>query len=145
LAGERFGGGEEPGGEEYAAHGMLSGGLQADAGGTAPSPGTRAGFKDSRVSPHEHSLLDGSEFGHAPTVFRVAESSEDLSSDTKIGVVHVGMLGRFREAESEVAEVIGGHGSGVRIEGAIEARKRYRGKGLTFGCLYCIFCINRNK
>ena len=115
LAGESLGGGEKPGGEESAAHGMLSGGFEANAGGTAPSPSTRAGFKDPRVSPHEHPLLDGSQFDHAPATFGVAEGRKDLSGDTKIGMVHVGLLGGFGEGEREATKVIGGHRSRVRI------------------------------
>src|SRR5712664_1059916 len=112
LAGEGFGSGKQPRGEERAAHGMLSGGFEADARGPAPSPGTGAGFKDTPVGPHEHPLLDGRDLDHAPAILGVAEGREDLSSDAKVGVVHVGLLGGFGKREREAAKVIGGHRQG---------------------------------
>src|SRR6266404_1966721 len=110
LAGEGFGRGKQPRGEERAAQRVLSRGFEAHAGGTAPPPGAGAGFKDTPVGPHEHPLLDGRELDHAPAIFGVAEGREDLSGDAKVGVVHVGLLGGFWEGEREAAEVIGGHG-----------------------------------
>ena len=85
LFGEGLGSSEKPGGEQRAAHGMLSRGFQAGARSPTPSPGARAGLKDTPVSPHEHPLLDGRELNHAPAVLGVAEGREDLSGDTKIG------------------------------------------------------------
>jgi hypothetical protein len=64
-AGEGLGGGEKPGAFESTAHGMLSGGFEADVGGAAASPGANAGVEDGRLGFDEHFLLDGGELDHA--------------------------------------------------------------------------------
>ena len=84
---------------------MLSSGLEADVRSTSTPPGASAGIEDGRLGSDKHFLLDGGELDHSPVVVRVAERGEELASNTKIGMVHVGVLGSFKEAQGEAAEV----------------------------------------
>src|SRR5207245_2688535 len=83
--------------------------LQADVGGAAPPPNTRAGVEGGWLGFDEHLLFNGREFDHGPAILRVAEGGEDLSGDAKIRMVHVGAFLRFGEAQGQVAKVVGGH------------------------------------
>ncbi len=105
--------GEAPGGFESAAQRRPPGGFQADAGGPAATPSTVAGVEDSGLGFDKHLLFDGREFDHSPAILWVAESGKDLSGDAKIGVIHVGVLGRFGEAQGKAAKILGGHGSAL--------------------------------
>ena len=85
-------GGEAPGGEQRPANDVLTRGFQMDICGAAAAPSAVARMENGWVGPDEHLLLDGSEFHHGPAIFRVAQGGEDLSADTKIGMVHMGAL-----------------------------------------------------
>src|SRR6266566_117487 len=101
--------GQSPGGFESTAQGGFSRGVQADVGGAAASPNTRAGVEDGGLGFDEHLLFNGCEFDHSPAILRIAEGGEDLSGDAKIRMVHVGAFLGFREAQSQVAKIVGGH------------------------------------
>lgn len=106
-----LGSGEAPGGFEGAAQCRLPGGLQADVGSAPASPNTRAGVEDGGLGFDEHLLFNRREFDHGPAILRVAEGGEDLSRDAKVRMVHVRLLGRFREAKRETAKFVGRHAS----------------------------------
>jgi hypothetical protein len=77
-------------------------------------------------------LFKRRELDHGPAGFGITKSCEDLAADAEVGMVHVGLLGGFWEAEGQAAKVIGGHEIGF-LERAMKARERGGRKGLTGG------------
>jgi hypothetical protein len=56
----------------------------------------------------------------------VAEGSEYLAGNAKIRVIHVGLFGGFREAESEAAKVERGHSGCSRESSELSHHDRAR-------------------
>src|SRR6516225_7762143 len=87
----------------------LAGGAKANVRRAAETPSTLHGDEHIGVESHVNSLLLGRELHHAPRLIRVAERGEDLPAHAEIGVAHVTLLFRARQAACDPSKILSGN------------------------------------
>src|SRR5205807_3739549 len=75
------------------------------------SPAAGHGHENLGQIVHELFLLFRRELHHAEVLCGVAQCGEDLSSHTKVGMVHVRFFSSFRKAEGKATESVWLHGA----------------------------------
>jgi hypothetical protein len=93
------------------------------------------------LSLNGHFLLQRRELDHAPAFLRVVKRSENLSSHSKVRMVHMGLLASLREAKSKPPKLLGSHGQSPIAEYKDDSTVPGGKKGLDSGLdiLYILF------